>query len=95
MSKIISIFVTFTLSIVVEANFLAAIGLGIEPIILSAVSAFAALNLDCQDAQPPEASLFWKELIGLEMIRRYIPWGKLNEKIKTSEGVRKAWRKTK
>ena len=96
MFKARSIFVTFILSIVVEANFLAAIGLGIEPIILSVGSAFVALNLDALDAQPPEGLHFWKEIIGLKVIEGLIPWGKkINEKIKTSEEVKKIWRITK
>ena len=42
----ISILVVFALSAVVEANFLAAAARGIEPIILSVGTVFAAIGLD-------------------------------------------------
>ena len=42
----ISILIAFALSVVVEANFLAAAARGIEPIILSVGTVFAAIGLD-------------------------------------------------
>ena len=56
-----SIFIAFALSIVVEANFLAAVGKGIDPIILSAGSVLAALSLDGLETQPTDEVYFdWK-----------------------------------
>ena len=61
-----TIFFAFALSIVAEANFLAAVGKGIDPIILSAGSVLAALSLDGLETQTTDEIYFdwygqWKE----------------------------------
>ena len=59
MSLIRSIFVVFALSIVVDANFLAAMGGGIDLILLSAGSLFAALSYEAIETQDTEVISFW------------------------------------
>ena len=98
MSKTRSISIAFTLIIVAEANLLAAAGRGIEPIILSAGSIFAALSMESLDAEPSEDPHFWKTALGLWAVYDLVPWKKIKdvgEKIVTKDGVKTLWKKTK
>ena len=54
--KILIILIAFALSNVVEANLLAAAVRGIEPVIISVGTVFAAVSLD---DQPHEGAHFW------------------------------------
>ena len=82
MSLTRSIVVVFALSIVVDANFLAAMGGGVDLLILSAGTLFAALSFEAIEPQEAEVVSFWgawDKLKKLKELKDQIkdPWGKL------------------
>ena len=81
MSLTRSIFFVFALSIVAEANSLAAITRGIDPIILTAGSIFAAIGFDALETEPTEVVSFWGKWKEIKEMAKAIkdPMKKLKE----------------